>query len=305
MLSYAQFGILADVPVFLRDSDTVTASPGHTARVLSLGQAALGSYQLPPPFHVQDSILMAAVPANVSTNRRHPLVCFYPDGSTGNLPNLTWLAGGRRVTDSWFQRDEIAFWLLCCPFCFVFAAWCCASCRFPGRWPVSSWSSAVMVHHLASGTQLFCHWQKQFATFFSQPRVHPCQSQQAVFLKLRKSPYLKQFLKLVFLNLVYFLFSAVSATVLCSWGQSWGDSSSWKPIAPAAWVMLAQKFTVFRQSLHQLPITLSGTLGMSLMVQKPVGQWQSQVLESAIPKDLGTGKEKCWDFGPSLWKGVI
>lgn len=37
MHSHAQFGILADVPVFLRGSNTVIASPGHTARTLGLG----------------------------------------------------------------------------------------------------------------------------------------------------------------------------------------------------------------------------------------------------------------------------
>lgn len=205
---------------------------------------------------------------------------FYPDSSTANLPNPTWLAGGRMETDSWFWRDKIIFWLPYWPFCFAFAAWCCASCRFPGRWPVSSWPSAVVAHHPVSGTQWFCHWQKQFATFFPQPRVHPCQSQQAVFLKFRKNPCLKQLLKQAFLNLVYSSFSAVSATVLCSWGQSWGDSSCWKPTAPAAWVILAQNFSVWRQSFHQLPRTCSGALGMSLMVQKPVSlRYWSQLFQ--------------------------
>lgn len=37
MHSHAQFGISADVPVFLGGSSTVTAPPGHTPKVLSLG----------------------------------------------------------------------------------------------------------------------------------------------------------------------------------------------------------------------------------------------------------------------------
>lgn len=137
---------------------------------------------------------------------RSPLICFYPGGLTGNLLELICLAEGRMVMASRFWRDKRVFLLLYCPFCVAFAARCCASCRFPGRWSVSSWPSAVTVHPLTSGRQSFdTNWG-----FLPQRSVHLRQVQQVVLFKLRKSPFLKQLLELVvFFSLVYLL-------ILCS-----------------------------------------------------------------------------------------
>lgn len=159
-----------------------------------------GHISRPPGHNVSISAIAANRPPYAK--ERSPLVRFYPGGLTGNLPEMTWLAEGRMMMASWFWRDKRVFLLLYCLYCVAFAARCCASCRFPGRWPVSSWPSAVTVCHLASGTQSFAtNWG-----FFPQPNVHLCQVQQVVFFKPRKSPFLKQLLKLVFfLSLVYLL----------------------------------------------------------------------------------------------------
>lgn len=68
-----------------------------------------------------------------------------------------------------FWRDKRVFLLLYC-LCIASAAQCCASCRFPGRWPMSSWPAAATVCHPASGTQSFAiNWGffPQFAPFSS------------------------------------------------------------------------------------------------------------------------------------------
>lgn len=67
--------------------------------------------------------------------------------------------------------------------------------------------------------------------------MHLYEVQQVVFFKLRKSPFLKQLLKLVvFLSLVYLLI----LRSFCSCSLQLGAKLGWKPIATAAWVMLGQ-----------------------------------------------------------------
>lgn len=132
------------------------------------------------------SISATAADRPLYATERSPFVCFYPGGLTGNLLELTWLAEGRMVMASRFWRDKRVFLLLYCLFCVAFAAWCCASCRFPGRWPVSSWPSAVTVHPLTSGRQSFAtNWG-----LFPQHSVQLCQVQQVVLFNLGKSRFL-------------------------------------------------------------------------------------------------------------------
>lgn len=131
-------------------------------------------------------------------------------------------------------KSKRVFLLMYCLPCIAFAAWWCVSCRFPGRWLVSSWPGAVTVCHLISETQSFANdWG-----FFLQTRVQFCQLQQAVIFKLRKG-FLKQLLKVVvFFSLVYLLL--LRSFCRCSlqlraklWGQQLVETHSCKSLGDA------------------------------------------------------------------------